>query len=152
MFLSYPQFLTMGIEHSTWSTFIKDLSLSITDKHQSSQSNITKLPKILPSFTTNLHQSQQNYRGKLQSNESNLNWNEHDPFNQNVLTFCSLIIWIGLVQPEKFWKRWSTFPSELFSVGPILIVLSLVQHEIKQLSLQLWYNMQQVYFPLPSQS
>ena len=41
-----------------------------------------------------------------------------DPFNQNFRKFRSKTEWIGLVQLEKFRKKWSTF-RPLFSVGPV---------------------------------
>ena len=38
-----------------------------------------------------------------------------DPFNQNFRKFRSKTQWIGLVQPEKFRKKWSTYRGDHFS-------------------------------------
>ena len=46
--------------------------------------------------------------------------NGRDPFNQNFWKCRSKTQWIGSVQPEKFWKNWSTFSGgPLFPVGPV---------------------------------
>ena len=47
-----------------------------------------------------------------------------DPFNQNFRKFQSKTQWIGLVQPEKFRKKGSTFwGGPLFPVGPVGILV-----------------------------
>ena len=50
----------------------------------------------------------------------------HDPFNQNFRKFRSKTEWIGSVQPEKFWKKSSTFRGgPLFLVGPVRLKCAL---------------------------
>ena len=47
-----------------------------------------------------------------------------DAFNQNFRKVRSKTQWIGLVQPEKFRKNWSTFWGRpLFPVGPVEILV-----------------------------
>ena len=47
-----------------------------------------------------------------------------NPFNQNFRKFQSKTQWISSVQPEKFWKNWSTFwGGPLFLVGPVWILV-----------------------------
>ena len=47
-----------------------------------------------------------------------------DPLNQNFWKFQSKTQWICSVQPEKFWKHWSTFwGGPLFLVGLVRILV-----------------------------